>query len=93
MLAPLALAGRREVDSREDQCELRPLEFDAVAFTGAGDLEGAGLKSLVPDGQAVAIEVEDLDPIAAAVDEQEEMTGQGVLIEALLDQSGEAVER
>jgi hypothetical protein len=35
---------------------------------------------------------EDLDPIAAAVDKQEEMAGQRVLAEAFLNQAGEAVE-
>ena len=84
---PLALACTLEVDSGEDHGELRRLEFDAVAFGGAGHLEGPGLESLVPDGQPVAIEVEDLDPISAAVDEEEEMAGQGVLAEALLDQA------
>jgi hypothetical protein len=64
----------------------------------ANSCKGAGTGAvwrllLVPEREAVAIEVEDLDPISAAVDEEEEMTGQGVLIEALLDQSGEAVER
>ena len=38
------------------------------------------------------IEVEDLDPIPAAVKEQEEMAGQEVLREAFLNQAGEAVE-
>ena len=57
-----------------------------------GHLEASGLESLVPDGQAVAIEVEDLDPIPAAVEEEEEMAGQEVLAEAFLDQAREAVE-
>ena len=89
---PLALPCTLHVNSREDHGELRLLKFDAVGFVGAGHLEGPGLESLVPDGQTVAIEVEDLDPISAAVDEEEEMAGQGILAEALLDQPGEAVE-
>jgi hypothetical protein len=47
---------------------------------------------LVPDRQAVMIEIEDLDAIPAAVDEEEEMAVEEVLAEAFLDQPGEAVE-
>jgi hypothetical protein len=47
---------------------------------------------LVPDGQTVAVEVEDLDSISAAVEKQEEMTGQEFLAEALLNQTGKAIE-
>ena len=42
---------------------------------GARDLEGSGFESLVPEGQPITIEVEDLDPISTAVDEEEEMAG------------------
>ena len=48
---------------------------------------------LVPDHHAVAVEMEDLHAIAAAVDEQEQMTRQEVLAKALLDQSGQAIKR
>jgi hypothetical protein len=58
-----------------------------------GEVMGAlTLLLLVPDGEPVAIKVEDLDPIPAAVEKKEEMAGQGVLAKALLDQSGETVE-
>ena len=57
-----------------------------------GHLEGAGLEPLIPDGQAVAVEVEDLDPISAPVEEEEEMTGQQVLAKAFLNQARKAVE-
>jgi hypothetical protein len=56
-------------------------------------LKGAGLEPLVPDDQAVMIPEEDLDPISAAVEEEEEMAGQGILSEAFPNQAGEAVER
>src|SRR3954470_7825687 len=46
---------------------------------------------LVPDCQPVTVKIEDLDPIPAAVEEEEEMAGQEVLAEAPLDQSGKAV--
>src|SRR4051812_43322726 len=88
---PLALAGTPQVDSGEDHGQLRRRDFDAVASGGVGQLEGAGLEAFVPDGQAVAVEVEDLDPIPAAVDEEEEMAGQEILAEALLNQPGKAI--
>src|SRR4051794_5216164 len=92
VLEPLALACGPDVDPGEDHGQFRRPELDALASGGVGELEGPGLESLVPDGQAVAVEVEDLDPIPAAVDGEEEMTGQGGLPEALLNQSGQAVE-
>ena len=58
---------------------------------GARHLEGSGFKSLVPDGQPVTVKVEDLDPISATVEEEEEMAGQEVLSKALLNQPGKAV--
>jgi hypothetical protein len=48
---------------------------------------------LVPDDQPVTVKIEDLDPISASVEEEEEMAAQDVLAEALLDQSGKAVKR
>ena len=39
------------------------------------------------------VEVEDLDPIPATVEEEEEMAGQEILAEAFLNQAREAVER
>ena len=47
---------------------------------------------LVPDGQAIMIEIEGLDAIPAAVDEEEQMAVEEVLAEALLDEAREAVE-
>ena len=71
---------------------MRRLEFDAVRANRLGHLEASDLETFVPDGQPVAVEVEDLHPIPAAVEEEEEMAGQRVLAKALLDQSGETVE-
>jgi hypothetical protein len=79
VLEPLALTRTAHVDPGEDHGQLRRLEFDAIASGGARHLEGTALKSLVPDGQAVTIKIEDLDPIPAAVEEEEEMAGQEIL--------------
>ena len=56
-----------------------------------GHLEAPGLESLVPDGQPVAVKVKELDAIPATVEKEEEMAGQEVLCEALLNQPGKAI--
>jgi hypothetical protein len=89
---PLALPRTAEVDAGEEHGQLRRLEFDAIVAGGVGQLEGSGFQPLVPDRQAVTVEVEDLEPIPTAVDEEEKMAGQKVLAKAFLDQPGETVE-
>ena len=91
-LESFALACGAEVDPREEHGELRRLEFDAVLGNRIGQLEGARFESFVPDRQPVAVKVEDLDSIPAAVEEKEEMAGQRVLPKAFLDQPGKTVE-
>ncbi len=92
-LEPLASPRGARVDAGEEHGQLRRLQLDPVAGGGRGRLEAADLEPFVPDGQAVMVEVEDLDPIPAPVEEEEQMTGQEVLAEAFLDQTREAVER
>ncbi len=91
-LESLALACRPQVDPREEHGQLRRLEFDAILGARLGHLASSCLQAFVPDRQPVAIEVEDLDPIPAAVEKEEEMAGQGVLPEASLNQPAEAIE-
>src|SRR5512143_2328506 len=81
-LEPLALACAPQVDPGEDHGELRRLEFDAVAFGGAGHREGSALESLVPDDQPVTIKEEDLDPIPPSVEEEEDKAGRAVRLPA-----------
>src|SRR5271166_4552763 len=90
---------RGHVDAGEKQSQVRRGELKAGlprSAIGAGRgiefLKGAGLESLVPDDQAVWLPEEDLDAIAAAVEEQEEMSGERILPEMLVDHSQEAVE-
>ena len=59
---------------------------------GVRDTEGTALEPLRPDGQAIAVPVEDLDPIPSLVDEDEEMAGEGIELEGTRDERGEAVE-
>ena len=60
---------------------------------GAGKRKVAALQPLGPDGQAVAVPVEDLEPVAAPVPEDEEVSGEGVLGEDRGGPGREAVER
>ena len=49
-------------------------------------LKAASLEPLVVENQAVMIPEEDLDPIATAVEKQEEMASQGVLAKVFSNQ-------
>jgi hypothetical protein len=91
-LKSLALASGAQIDPREQHRELCRLKFDTVLASRVRHLVASGLEALVPNGEPVAVEVEDLDPISAAVEKEEEMAGQRILTEALLHQSCEAVE-
>ncbi len=48
---------------------------------------------LGPDGQSVPVPVEDLQPVATAIAEDEEMAAERVLADDLGGQGGEPVER
>src|SRR5262249_36255403 len=96
----VALAPPRggQVDPVENQGQVSGRELDprgAREWRGTRNrlrvLEATDLKSLVPDDQPVTVKIEDLHAISAPVEEEEEMAGQEVLIEALLDQAGKAV--
>jgi hypothetical protein len=45
--------------------------------------EGAGLEPLISDDQSVALPEEDLDAIAATVEEEKEVSGEGILAKKL----------
>src|SRR5205085_6454959 len=63
-----------------------------AAGRGLGNAEGPALEPLGPDGQAIAVPVEDLEAIPAFVEEDEEVTREGIELEGTGDQGGEAVE-
>jgi len=63
----------------------------ADSCKGAG-IGAVSLLLLVVENQAVMIPEEDLDPIATAVEKQEEMASQGVLAKVFSNQAGEAIE-
>ena len=70
-------AGGVEVDAGQQRREVGGGHLDAIG-PGGGDAEGPALQPFGPDGKAVAIPIQDLDAIAPLVDEDEEMTGEGI---------------
>src|SRR5262249_54442917 len=69
--------GRVQVDAGQEGGELGGGHLDAVGPDGR-EAERPALEPLGPDGPAVAVPIPDLDAIAALVDEDEEMTGEGI---------------
>lgn len=59
------------------------------------DLEAAAFESFVPEDQSVAVPEEDFESIATAIEEEEEeeVSGEGVLSKGVVDDGGEPVER
>src|SRR5205807_2307079 len=84
-------SGRVQVDAGQQRGELGGGHLDATG-RGVRDAEGAALEPLGPDGQAIAVPVQDLDAIAPLVEEDEEVAGEGIQREGTGDQGGEAVE-
>src|SRR5512135_3313581 len=84
-------SGRVQVDAGQERGEIGGGHLDATG-RGLRDAEGPALEPLGPDGQAIAVPVQDLDAIASLVDEDEEVAGEGIDREATYDQRGEAVE-
>jgi hypothetical protein len=93
MLVPLSLPSEAQVDAGEDQRQLGRSHFDRYGIASNNrKLERAGFESLVPDRKAVTIPVENLKAIAAAIDEQEQVTGRRILGKGGSHQAGQRVE-
>ena len=77
----LGLAGGLEVDTGEYQRQLGGGHFDGNGVVlHHGELKSTGsFESFVPDRQAVAIPIKDLETVATTIHEQEEMPRRGVL--------------
>src|SRR5580704_208320 len=68
-----------DVDAIEEHAELSRVEGDpSGSLADARKAEAAPLEALVVDDEAASIPEEDLDPVAAASDEDEEMAGERV---------------
>src|SRR5262245_36138894 len=62
----------------EQHGQLGGADLDAARSFGRREVEGSLFQPLVPDGQPVAVPVQDLEPVAALVAEHEEMARQRV---------------
>lgn len=84
----------RQIDAFEDQRELRRVDLDPAALRARriGALEGAAFEALQVQPEAVAIEGQDLDPVRRAVEEDEEVAAEGVLVEDLAHDPEQAVD-
>src|ERR1044071_9039772 len=71
------------VDARERTIQVRRL----------GQLEVGAVQTLVEDAEAIVIEPDNLDPIAALAREDEERTALRIEVELLLDREREGIER
>jgi hypothetical protein len=77
-----------QVKTAQDPRQLRIVEFDALRFTGSlRKLKRAGLQPFVPNAKTVLIPEQDLDPVPIAVEEQEQVARQGILVEHRLGQA------
>src|SRR3954468_21798874 len=82
-----------QVDAVEDHEELSRGHLDAVGVeVGLGEVVAAILQTLTPEAEAVAAPIENLDAVGTAVEEDEQVAGQGVGLEAVLDQGEQPVE-
>src|SRR5690242_13125100 len=84
-------AGRVQVDAGQEGGEIGGGHLNPPG-RGGGEAEGAAFEPLGPDGKAIAVPVEGLDAVAPLVDEDEEVTGEGIRRELTGDQGGEPVE-
>src|SRR5271165_1144097 len=84
-------SGRIQIDAGQEGGKFGGGHLDAIR-PGGRDAEGPAFESFGPDGQAVAVPIQDLDTIPAFVDEDEEMTGEGIERQAAGCQRGQAVE-
>src|ERR1700722_20539329 len=86
-----AASGRVQVDASKEGGGLGGRHFDAIRSSG-GNAEGSAFETFGPDGQTIAVPIQDLDAIATLVDEDKEMTREGVKRQAARCQGGQAAE-
>jgi hypothetical protein len=71
-LKSLALTCDSEVGSREQYGELGRLELNVI-FGSFTHVEASNLEPFISDGQPIAIEIEDLNPISTAIEKEKKM--------------------
>ncbi len=88
--APLS-GGAAQVDALEDGGHLGGCDFDMVARRHR-EAEDSAFQPLHPYRKSVSVPIEQLEPIAAAVTKDEEMTGERVLTNDRRGQGRQPVE-
>jgi hypothetical protein len=63
-----------------------------LTLGGREELKRASLQPLVPNAESIPIPEQDLEPVAIAIQEQEQVTGRGVLVKDLLRSTHQAIE-
>jgi hypothetical protein len=82
-----------QINAVEDHGQVSRVNLEALAISTLGrKTEAAFFEPLVPDGITVAVPVEQLEPVAAFVAEDEEMSGQRISSEELANQLCQSVE-
>ena len=83
-------------DAFKDHRELSGTDEDDLFAIGGerhGNAKSTGFKSLVPKSIAVPIPIENLESVGCAIDENEERTIEGILVERVLDDGSKTIER
>ena len=75
----------------QQQVEIPPID-PAIFGAHIRLAEGALFQTLIPDGQSVAVPIEQFDPVAVSVAKDKQGTGERVLIEFQPDQAAQAIE-
>jgi hypothetical protein len=75
----------------QQKAEIPPVD-SAVFGTPIRQAEGALFQTLIPNGQSVAVPIEQFDPVAVSVAKDEQGTGERVLIEFQPDQAAQTIE-
>jgi hypothetical protein len=80
-------APRSQIESGQQSVQLAFIQFDTLLTTGGlGQLEGSGFQTLVKNRQTVVVPKQNLEPIALATNEQEQVARERVFVEDPLGQ-------
>jgi hypothetical protein len=91
-LVALEAAHALDIDAVEDHLQLAGRQLQTAGL-GRGEVEAALLQPLVPEAQAVAVPVQDLEAVGPAVEEDEQVARERIGLELRADQGRQPVER
>lgn len=83
---------RPQIEAVEQHRQPAHAKLDQRGVVGAGKAEGPRLEALVPEGEPVTVPVEDLEAVAAARSEDEEVAAGWVLADHGARHLGESIE-